>query len=208
MTKLERRHEIANTLTHLIGIIMFLLFLPFLFNKVFSGEYITYSWSVIVFSFGLMMVYGSSTLYHFVKSESLKKTFRVWDHASIYLLIGGTYTPLVAKFLPFDHALLFLSVMWIIIGVGVVLKLFFTGKFEFFSLASYLALGWMAVFIIKDLVQSAPTSVLYLAIIGGLAYTLGVIFYVWEKLPYNHAIWHVFVLAGSTFHFFAIYQSF
>lgn len=187
---------------------MFLLFLPFLFNKVFSGEYITYSWSVIIFSFGLMMVYTSSTLYHYVTSEPLKKTLRVWDHISIYLLIGGTYTPLVAKYLAFNQALVFLGVMWGVIAMGVTLKLFFTGRFKLISLGSYLVLGWMALFIVKDLVLSVPTNVLHLTAAGGLAYTLGAIFYVWKKLPYHHAIWHLFVLTGSLAHFFAIYYSF
>lgn len=205
---LSKGHEIANTLTHLAGIILFLSFLPSLFIKMLDDNNFTYLWAVIVFTFGLMMVYGSSTLYHYVKDESLKKTLRIWDHASIYLLIGGTYTPLIAKFLPFDQALWFLIIMWAVIAIGVVLKIFFTGRFETFSVISYLTLGWMAVFVFKDFVQAAPENVQYLILFGGLSYTFGVIFYAWHKIPYNHAIWHLFVLAGSTFHFFAIHQSF
>lgn len=205
---LSKGHEIANTLTHLAGIILFLSFLPSLFIKMLNDNNFTYLWAVGVFTFGLMMVYGSSTLYHYVKEESLKKTLRIWDHASIYLLIGGTYTPLIAKFLPFDQAMWFLIIMWSIIAAGVILKIFFTGRFETFSVISYLALGWMAVFVFKDFVQAAPENVQYLILFGGLSYSFGVIFYAWHKIPYNHAIWHLFVLAGSTFHFFAIHQSF
>ncbi len=208
MRQLSKGHEIANTLTHLAGIILFLSFLPSLFIKMMNDDNFTYLWSVAVFTFGLMMVYGSSTLYHYVEKDSLKKTMRIWDHASIYLLIGGTYTPLIAKFLPFDQAMWFLIIMWSVIAVGVILKIFFTGKFEAFSVISYLALGWMAVFVFKDFVQAAPENVQYLILFGGLSYTFGVIFYAWHKIPYNHAIWHLFVLSGSTFHFFAIHQSF
>lgn len=208
MRPLSKGHEIANTLTHLAGIILFLSFLPSLFIKMMNDNNFTYLWAVGVFTFGLMMVYGSSTIYHYVEKESLKQTMRIWDHASIYLLIGGTYTPLIAKFLPFDHAMWFLIIMWSIIAIGVILKIFFTGRFETFSVISYLALGWMAVLVFKDFVQAAPENVQYLILFGGLSYTFGVIFYAWHKIPYNHAIWHLFVLAGSTFHFFAIHQSF
>ncbi len=204
----NRKYEIANALTHLAGIVIFLVFLPLLFSKMFAAENIAYLWSVIVFAFGLLMVYSSSTAYHFVERTSVKKMLRIWDHASIYFLIGGTYTPLIAKFLPFHKALIFLLIMWLIIAVGVILKLFFTGRFGFFSLFSYLALGWMAVFVMKDFIHAAPNHVLFLALSGGIAYTAGVVFYVWKKLPYNHAVWHLFVLTGSVLHFFAIHQSF
>ncbi|MCO5229735.1 MAG: hemolysin III family protein [Chitinophagales bacterium] len=208
MRKLSKGHEIANTLTHLAGIVLFIFLLPSLFIKMFSNENIGYLWSVIVFAFGLMMVYGSSTLYHYAKRPRLKETLRIWDHASIYLLIGGTYTPLVAKFLEHHQAIWFLVIMWSIIGIGVIIKIFFTGRFEFFSVFSYLFLGWMAIFIFKDFIAVCPQNIQYLILFGGLSYTIGVLFYVWHKLPYNHAIWHVFVLAGSTFHLLAIHQSF
>lgn len=208
MKALSRGHEIANTLTHLAGIIVFISFLPSLFLKMLEDDNITYLWTILVFSFGLLMVYGSSTLYHYVEREHLKKTLRIWDHASIYLLIGGTYTPLIAKFLNYDQAFWFLVIMWSIIAIGVILKIFFTGKFELFSVISYLFLGWMAVFVFKDFIHSAPTDVQYYIVLGGVSYTVGVIFYVWNRIPYNHAIWHLFVLAGSAFHFTAIHQSF
>ncbi|MCO5233219.1 MAG: hemolysin III family protein [Chitinophagales bacterium] len=208
MRKLSKGHEIANTLTHLAGIILFISLLPSIFIKMFNDENIGYLWTVIVFSFGLMMVYGSSTLYHYVKRPHLKETLRIWDHTSIYLLIGGTYTPLVAKFLPYNQALWFLTIMWSIITLGVIIKLFFTGRFELFSVFSYLFLGWMAIFVFKDFIAVCPEHIQYLILFGGLSYTIGVLFYIWHKLPYNHAIWHVFVLAGSTFHLFAIQQSF
>jgi len=208
MRPLSRGHEIANTLTHLAGIILFISLMPSLILQSLSDTNIPYLWSVIVFCFGLLMVYGSSTMYHYVKSEALKKTLRIWDHASIYLLIGGTYTPLVAKFLNKDQATFFLAIMWSVIAAGVILKIFFTGRFEALSVAGYLILGWMAVFIFKDFVAAAPDNVQYLILAGGLSYTIGVLFYVWHKLPYNHAIWHVFVLGGSIAHFFAIQESF
>lgn len=208
MRKLSKGHEIANTLTHLFGIILFVSFLPALFIKMIDDNNVAYLWTVFVFSFGLMMVYSASTIYHYVKNEKLKNALRVWDHTAIYFLIGGTYTPLVAKFLPYKTAFWFLVIMWSIIAGGVILKLFFTGKYEFLSVFSYLFLGWMAVFVFKDFVNSCPEHIQYLILFGGLSYTVGVIFYVWHKIPYNHAIWHLFVLGGSVCHFIAIEQSF
>ena len=208
MRELSKGHELANTLTHLVGIILFASFLPSLFIKMFDDKNIAYLWSVIVFSFGLMMVYGASTIYHFIKNEELKKTLRVWDHTAIYFLIGGTYTPLIAKYLPYEKAFWFLIIMWSIIAAGVILKVFYTGKYEFLSVFSYLFLGWMAVFVFNDFVASCPENIQYLILYGGLFYTFGVIFYAWHKLPYNHAIWHLFVLGGSISHFIAIEQSF
>lgn len=208
MRKLSKGHERANTLTHLFGIILFISFLPALFIKMINDNNVAYLWTIIVFSFGLMMVYSASTIYHYVKNEKLKNALRVWDHTAIYFLIGGTYTPLVARFLPYETAFWFLIIMWSIIAGGVILKLFFTGKYEFLSVFSYLFLGWMAVFVFKDFVNSCPEHIQYLILFGGLSYTIGVIFYVWHKIPYNHAIWHLFVLGGSVCHFLAIQQSF
>lgn len=128
------------------------------------------------------------------------------DHISIYFLIGGSYTPLVAKFVP--NSLQFLLILWVSIAIGVVFKLFFTGKYDFVSTLSYLALGWMALLIIEPLYHNAPEKVLLQIIAGGVSYSTGVIFYVWKRYMYHHAIWHLFVLVGSFFHFLAIRASF
>lgn len=206
MDNIAKKKEFANTITHLVGVILFASMIPFLILRCFVAHQEKYLWSVLVFSFGLMMVYCFSTLYHFVKNENIKKKLRVMDHISIYFLIGGSYTPLVAKFVP--NSLQFLLILWVSIAIGVVFKLFFTGKYDFVSTLSYLALGWMALLIIEPLYHNAPEKVLLQIIAGGVSYSTGVIFYVWKRYMYHHAIWHLFVLVGSFFHFLAIRASF
>lgn len=200
------RQELANTLTHFAGILIFGAMSPFLILKVIKTdpEKLNY---ILLFCFGLLMVYSSSTLYHFAKKASIKHKLRIWDHISIYFLIGGSYSPFVAFFLPAPHAQTFLYILWGLIAVGVLFKLFFTGKYDIISTLSYVGLGWMALFIIQPIISNASESVLWLIVAGGLSYTVGVIFYVWKGFTYHHAIWHVFVLAGSIAHFFAVREA-
>jgi hemolysin III len=204
MSNAESRRELANTLTHFAGLVIFLAMIPFLLIKGWQPDNRALFWTLPVFAFGLMMVYSSSTLYHFATKPALKFKLRIWDHISIYFLIGGSYTPLVVKYLSPDYSSIFLLALWGLIAVGVIFKLFFTGKYDMISTLSYLALGWMALFIIKPIVANAPTEVLYLIVAGGLSYSIGVIFYKWKGLFYHHAIWHVFVLGGSLNHFMAV----
>jgi hemolysin III len=200
----ESRKELANALTHFAGFLIFLSLTPFLLIRGWQPDNRPLFWTLLAFVFGLMMVYSSSTLYHFAKKPALKFKFRIWDHISIYFLIGGSYTPLVVKYVSSEYSGLFLLAMWSLITVGVLFKLFFTGKYDMISTLSYLGLGWMALFIIKPLIANAPTDILLLIIAGGLSYSAGVIFYKWKGLFYHHAIWHVFVLGGSLNHFLAV----
>src|SRR5690606_3459452 len=127
----------------------------------------------------------------------LKERAHIADHISIFLLIGGTYTPIVYLFTPWETSSLFLSIMWGIIALGVVMKVFFTGKYTWVSTILYLALGWMVVFLYSPLKESMNWFVFQPILIGGLAYTIGVLFYIRKKMFYSHAIWHLFVLAGT-----------
>jgi hemolysin III len=155
----------------------------------------------------MAMVYLSSTLFHAIQHKQAKRMLQVWDHISIFMLIAGTYTPMVVKFTDKSTALVFLGIMWSIVAVGSLLKLFFTAKYELVSVALYVVMGWMAVFIFKPITANMPSQILWWLVFGGLAYTLGVIFFLWKKLTYSHAIWHVFVLTGTVTHFFAVYNS-
>ncbi len=204
--KIEIKKEIANTITHGIGILFFLIATPFLIIKAFPLKTI-YLIACIVFTIGLIMVYSASTLYHAIQKESLKKKLRVYDHISIYMLIGGSYTPFIAKYLVYPKAGTFLIIIWCIIAIGIILKFFFTGKYDFISTASYLGLGWMAVFVGKPMLIHMPDHVFYLLLAGGLCYSLGVIFYAWKKFVYHHAVWHCFVLGGSVTHFFSVWYA-
>src|SRR4051812_30501551 len=148
--KVEIKKEIANSITHGLGILFFLTATPFLLYKAFHSKTI-YLIACIAFVVGLIMVYSASTLYHAIQKESLKKKLRVYDHISIYMLIGGSYTPFIAKYLVNPRAGTFLTLIWCIIALGVILKFFFTGKYDFISTLSYIGLGWMAVFIGKPM---------------------------------------------------------
>ena len=201
------QEEIANALTHGLGIIFCLVAIPVMVICAMHTSNAAMVWAVGIFGFGMLMVYSSSTLYHYAKNAETKRVLRIWDHISIFILIAGSYTPMVIKYTDFKTSVVFLSVMWGIVALGTLMKIFFTGRFNLLSTILYLAMGWMAVFIIKPITANMPPQVFYLVIATGLAYTVGVIFYLWHKLQYHHAIWHLFVLTGTVTHFFAVYNS-
>ena len=160
--------------------------------------------SVILFSFGLLLVYSSSTVYHYVLNTKLKKRFQVLDHISIYYLILGSYAPVCFITLyEYSGINIFVAVLTLSI-VGTLKKLFFTGKYEFISLFFYLAMGWLIVFDINSLFNLINFNAKLLLILGGVSYTIGIIFYAFDRIKYFHSIWHLFVLAGSVFHYFMV----
>ena len=201
------KEEIYNTLSHGAGVLFCVIAVPILIFYALEKSNMATVYSVSIFGFGMFMVYLSSTLFHAVQHDGAKRKFQVLDHISIYLLIAGSYTPLVVKFLHKDTATLFLSVMWGIVLLGSILKIFFTGRFAVASTILYLILGWMAVFIIKPFFNNVPLDVFLWLLGGGLLYTGGVYFYMKEHKPYHHAIWHLFVLGGTITHYVAIYIS-
>lgn len=161
--------------------------------------------SVIVYGLSIIILFTASTLYHWVKNESLKHYFRIVDHISIYLLIAGTYTPVTLITLSESRGWLLFGLVWGIAAFGLILKLFFTGRFEIFSTLLYLVMGWLVVFDLSALTEQMPTNGLLWLFLGGLFYTVGIVFYAIKKIPFNHVIWHVFVLAGAICHFFMIF---
>lgn len=201
------QEEVVNTITHGLGILFCLIAIPALIIYSIQKGSVSTVWSVSIFGFGMLMVYSSSTLFHAIKHHPTKRTLQVWDHISIYLLIAGSYTPLVVKFIDNYTATIFLSIMWGIVVIGSFLKIFYTGRFQLASTILYLAMGWMAVFIIKPFLHNIPLNVFWWLLAGGLSYTLGVYFYIREHRQYHHAIWHCFVLAGTILHYVAVYKS-
>jgi hemolysin III len=200
------KEEIINTITHGLGVLFTLIAVPILLNKI---DYTTSKngyYAALMFGFGMLAVYLSSSLYHASRSPKLKQRLHICDHASIFLLIGGSYAPFVERYTDATTAVIFLITQWLIIGMGVGLKLFFTGKYEKASLFAYLFLGWSAFFLFKSFVANMPFEVFKWVLIGGLSYTIGVIFYRWDKQKYAHAIWHLFVLGGTLAHFMAIWK--
>ncbi|WP_405572057.1 hemolysin III family protein [Winogradskyella sp. Asnod2-B02-A] len=200
-TKLE---EQLNAWTHGFGALMGIAALVLLIVKVDSLT----PWSlfsVIVYGLSIIILFLASTFYHAVEGEKRKHYFRIVDHVSIYLLIAGTYTPVLLILLADSLGWTLFWTVWGIAAFGVVLKLFFTGRFEIFSTLLYLVMGWLIVFDFSNVSDAlGPNGILWL-FAGGLFYTVGIIFYAIQKIPYNHVIWHLFVLGGAICHFFMIY---
>jgi hemolysin III len=201
------REEFYNTITHVLGIAFCLIGMPFLLYSSYQKVDIALFISVFIFGFGMLLVYTFSSLYYAAKTERAKDLLQIGDHISIYFLIAGTYTPLMVRYLKPETAMLFLGVMWTIVVIGVVFKLFFTKRFKLLSVLLYLALGWMIVFVIEPLSVTMPFVVFKWILIGGASYSIGVYFYVKDTKTYFHSIWHLFVLLGTVAHFVAVYIS-
>ncbi|KTD42489.1 PAQR family membrane homeostasis protein TrhA [Legionella quateirensis] len=203
--KLQTRgEEIGNATTHAMGALLSLAAITLLIVfsatqndgfKLLSG---------IVFGCTLILMYVSSTIYHSITNPRLKHFFRIVDHASIYLLIAGSYTPFMLVTLRGPWGWTMFTIIWSLAVAGVIFKLFFVHRFELLSTLLYLLMGWMSLVVIKPIYQLLPSGGLACIVAGGLCYTVGVIFYAWERLKYSHVLWHLFVLAGSIFHFFAV----
>ncbi|WP_027137540.1 PAQR family membrane homeostasis protein TrhA [Gaetbulibacter saemankumensis] len=196
--------EKLNAISHGIGAVFGIAGLVLLI--VFNSNKTPWSlFSVIVYGLSIVILFSASTLYHAVRHEQNKYYFRIIDHIGIYLLIAGTYTPVLLITL---KASLGWSLFWIVWGIaafGVVLKIFFTGRFGVFSTLLYLVMGWLIVFDFNSLSQIMASNGILLLFAGGLAYTLGIVFYAIERISYNHVIWHLFVLAGAVCHFLMIF---
>lgn len=200
-TKLE---EQWNAWTHGFGAVLGIVALVLLIVSVDS----TKPWglfSVIVYGISIILLFLASTFYHAAKGEKRRHYFRIVDHVSIYILIAGTYTPVLLISLTDSLGWPLFWTVWGIAAFGMVLKLFYTGRFEVFSTLLYLVMGWLIVFDFANVSEAlGPEGILWF-IAGGSFYTIGIIFYAFQKIPYNHVIWHLFVLAGAISHFFMIY---
>ena len=199
------KEERVNAWTHGLGCGMSVLGLAALAWMAAGTGDVWLTIGVWVFGISLVMLYASSTLYHLALDPVRKRWLRTLDHISIFLLIAGTYTPLLL--VPLRGALgwTLLWIIWGIAALGIVLKLWFTGRFGVLSTALYLGMGWLVAAAIRPLVQVMPSEGMQFLVAGGLAYTGGTVFYAWKKLPYHHGIWHVCVLAGSVCHYFAVF---
>lgn len=196
--------EYWNVITHGIGLLLVIPGAAFLLLR---NDWSSLGWvdlGLSLFCFGLLAVYTASTCYHLAIDEDKKQVWRIIDHIAIYFLIGGSYSAYILKYFAGSEGLGFLAIHWIIIGFGVVFKVFYTGKFEFVSTALYLLLGWMVLTIISPLLAAMPASSFYWILAGGISYSIGVVFYLRTKQVINHAIWHVFVLLGSGCHYLGL----
>jgi len=196
----EKLNALTHALAALLGISGLVLLILYQQNKTDWSLF-----SVIVYGISIIILFTASTLYHAVQGKKLKRFLRIVDHISIYLLIAGTYTPVTLIALEQSFGWPLFWIVWGVAAFGAVLKIFFTGRFEVFSVLLYLIMGWLAIFDFSNLSLFLGSNGILLLVAGGLAYTLGIIFYAIEKIPYNHVIWHVFVFFGALFHFFMIF---
>ena len=202
--RLEEKEEIANILTHGIGVLFSIIAIPLIISKsVYFNSWIEIV-GVSIYTFSFLLVFSVSTIYHSIFEPNFKKVFKIIDHMSIYFLIAGTYTPLILFFSNSSSGIILLSALWGISLFGIIFKLFFIDKFEIVSVIIYLLMGWSILILPSTFFEAIPSLCHNLIMAGGIFYSVGVVFYLWRKLRYNHAVWHVFVLIGGVCHFGAV----
>tara|TARA_B110001454_G_C12657605_1_gene408159 strand:+ start:189 stop:839 length:651 start_codon:yes stop_codon:yes gene_type:complete len=197
--------RLFNTITHGIGSILSIVALVLM---VVYASYNSDAWSIVgvsIFGSTLILLYMSSTLYHAFSNGRVKQIFKTLDQSFIYLLIAGTYTPVLLITLRNTLGWTVFVLVWAMAIGGITHRIFFFDKLKKLSLVSYIVMGWLSLIVFKSLLNAAPAELVVWLLIGGVFYTGGLIFYSWEKLPFNHAIWHLFVLGGSFSHFMGIY---
>lgn len=197
--------EKLNIWSHAFGIFLSIIALVLLIIKAVQQDNIWMMISFPIFGVSLILLYLASTLYHASKEPQKRFKLKVFDHAAIYVLIAGSYTPFTLVSLNGETGWLIFSMVWVMAFTGIILKLFFTGRFKVISTAMYVLMGWLIVFYFQDLTASLHEKGIFYLILGGVLYTIGAILYSIKKIKFNHAIFHFFVLAGSFCHFLSIY---
>lgn len=201
---LEHRQELANTITHGVGFLISLVAVPILLAIGVKDSTWYQILGLSIFSFSLLAMYASSTVYHAVRTPSIKFIFQQIDHICIYLLIAGTNTPVVLYFMNTRGGYIYLAILWSMVLLGTLYKIFFLGKLPLLSLAIYIIMGWMGIIIMYFTWSTMPWMTIAGLLGGGFFYTFGVLFFQWEKLPYNHAYWHLCVIGGTIGHYLAV----
>jgi hemolysin III len=197
--------ERINICSHALGLLLSVIAFVLLLLKSLPNNNLLELVSVAVFGLSLVVLYGASTAYHSTRQAVMRKRLRIVDHASIYCLIAGTYTPFTLLVLSGASGWIIFTASWTMALVGIVLKLFFTGRYTVISTLMYVFMGWLIVFAIDPLMANLSRDGLFWLIAGGLAYTFGALLYAIKKIPLNHALFHLFVLAGSACHFISVY---
>ncbi len=197
--------ERINVISHAIGLAFSFVALLFLLKRALHYEGLWPLFSVSLFSAGLVALYAASTAYHSATLADRRRRLRIVDHAAIYLLIAGTYTPFALLILKGTVGWVIFSVTWFMAVLGITLKLFFTGRYTLISTLLYVFMGWIIIFAINPLVENLSAEGLDWLVAGGVAYTVGALVYMLKKLNFSHAIFHVFILIGSFCHFVSVY---
>ena len=197
---------LANWFTHGIGVVLSIAGIVFLIIRAINLGTAWHLASYIIFGTSLILLYLASTVYHCFTKQPWKALFQRLDHAAIFFLIAGTYTPFLLTKLRNGWGWSIFGIIWGLSIVGLIMKLGFKSKFEKPSVLLYLAMGWFGIIVFYQTMGTISMLSIWFLLIGGLFYSVGVIFYRWRTLPYNHAIWHLFVLGGSIFHYFSVLQ--
>lgn len=201
---LDRVEEWINSLTHYLGVVLGLVGMGALIVKGVNSGNTGYLVGSVVFTFSIVLLYSMSGTYHILDHGKAKYIFRILDHSAIYILISGSYTPYLLGVFQGETRWILFGLQWGLTFLGIIFKIFFVGKFGFLSTVIYLIMGWMVVFVFPELKTSLSPRSLELLILGGVSYSVGVIFYA-LKVRFMHAIWHLFVLAGSVFIYFSVF---
>ncbi|MFV7770453.1 MULTISPECIES: PAQR family membrane homeostasis protein TrhA [Shewanella] len=201
----SRSEELANAMSHGLGVLAGILALVFSMMKGWDSLSDLQLGGMLIYCLSIILLFLCSTLYHSVSDPKLKHKLKIADHCAIYLLIAGTYTPLMLIQLGSAEADGILLAIWCLALGGILFKTLFIHRFKIFSLVLYLVMGWLCVIVMKQLLEAMSTLGFQLLMAGGIFYSVGVIFYVGKRIPYNHAIWHLFVLAGALSHFLCVY---
>jgi hemolysin III len=205
VTYYKENEEKWNVLSHALGVVLSVIAFPFLVIKASKTDDPLVMLSFIIYGLSMIVLYTASTLYHSAEKEKIRYYLNIFDHSAIYILIAGTYAPVALVVLQGTTGWLIFGLSWLFAFIGVFYKIFFIGRYKIISVITYLAMGWMIVFAINPLLENLSPQGLSLMLLGGVSYSVGALFFAFPKIPYNHAIFHVFVLLGSLSHFIAIY---
>lgn len=205
LTYYSKGEERLNVISHAVGLVLSVVALVLLVFYASTEGQAAHIVSFSIYGASLILLYSASTFYHYVQSPKLRKKLNILDHAAIYVLIAGTYTPFCLIALKGWVGYTIFGVAWGLAIIGIIFKLFYTGRFDKISTAAYVIMGWLVIFAIKPLIENLPNGGLFWLFLGGLFYTVGAILYSIKNLKYNHAIFHIFVLLGSFSHFMAVF---
>ena len=198
------KQELVNSIVHGFGIIFGVVSIPLLIAFAIKSDNTPGVIGATIYGFSFLQLFTCSTLYHGFQHAQAKRIFEILDHISIYFLIAGTYTPFLLIYMYNSFGITLLSILWSLTAMGIIFQIFFTSRFKIMSTLVYIAMGSIMIVGGRTFFENIPSEIIVMILIGSGLYLLGVIFYLWEKYPYHHAVWHFFVLAAAVCHFVAI----
>lgn len=197
--------EIFNASTHGVGVVLGAIGLVMLIVKTLQAQSSVLLASMVVYGLSIILLFAASTFYHAIPHDGAKRVLRIVDHCAIYLLIAGTYTPYTLLVIGDSLGAVIMAIVWSLAVAGIIFKIFFVGRFQMVSLFTYLGMGWLGLLAAFQIASNLPPTGIALLVGGGIAYSVGTIFFKIKAIPFNHAIWHLFVLAGCILHFLSVY---